>query len=94
MSQAQTLTPVALYARDSSVNQEERADRSIQAQLDAMRDYAEGNHMRPVSHWSRSAPGAGYAPSHSRHRLQCALQPLGEGVEVLRALLTDGGYIS
>ena len=51
MSQAQTLTPVALYARDSSVNQEEHAARSLQAQLDAMRNYAEGNHMRPVSHF-------------------------------------------
>ena len=51
MSQAQTLTPAALYARSSSVNQEEHAARSVQAQLDAMRDYAEGNHMSPVSHF-------------------------------------------
>ena len=51
MSQAQTLTPAALYARSSSVNQEEHAARSVQAQLDAVRDYAEGDHMSPVSHF-------------------------------------------
>ena len=50
MSQAQTLTPVALYARTSTTIQED-ADQSLQAQLDAMRDYAEGNHIRPVSHF-------------------------------------------
>ena len=51
MSQAQTLTPVALYARNSSTNQGEQANRSLQAQLDAMRNYSEEHHMRPVS-WS------------------------------------------
>ena len=40
MSRAQTLTPVALYARTSTTIQED-ADQSLQAQLDAMRDYAE-----------------------------------------------------
>ena len=50
MSQAQTLTPVALYARTSTTNQED-ADQSLQAQLNAMREYTEGNHMRPVSHF-------------------------------------------
>ena len=50
MSQAQTLTPVVLYTRTSTTIQED-ADQSLQAQLDAMRDYAEGNHMRPVSHF-------------------------------------------
>ena len=50
MSQAQTLTPVALYARTSTTIQED-TDQSLQAQLDAIRDYAEGNHMRPVSHF-------------------------------------------
>ena len=50
MSRAQTLTPVALYARTSTTIQED-ADQSLQAQLDAMRDYAKGNHMRPVPHF-------------------------------------------
>ena len=51
MSQAQTLTPVALYTRNSSTNQGEEANRSLQAQLDAMRNYAEEHHMRPESHF-------------------------------------------
>ena len=51
MSQAQTLTPVALYARNSSTNQGEEANRSLQGQLDGMRNYAEEHHMRPVSHF-------------------------------------------
>ena len=49
MSQTQTLTTVALYARTSANRHD--VDQSIQAQLDAMRDYAERNRMRPVSHF-------------------------------------------
>lgn len=49
MNPTETLTPVALYARISSRGEE--AERSVQAQLDAMRDYAERNHMSPVSHF-------------------------------------------
>ena len=50
MSQAQPLTPVALYARDSATSAE-YASQSLQALLEATRNYAERNHMQPVSHF-------------------------------------------
>ena len=40
---------VALYVRISTEHEE--AARAVEAQLDAMRDYAERNDMHPVSHF-------------------------------------------
>lgn len=45
-----TLKPVALYARTSTTDQEE-AFISEEAQLDALREYADANGMHPVSHF-------------------------------------------
>ena len=49
MSQAGTLTPVALYAR-AAFGHEEDVD-AVDAHLDSMREYAEHNKMFPVSHF-------------------------------------------
>ena len=51
MSQTEMLTPVALYARDSSRIDEEESTIRVESQLNAMREYAKSNQMFPISHF-------------------------------------------
>ena len=48
MNYAEPLTPVALYVRSSSLVEAEEA---VEAQLTALRDYAERNRFHPVNHF-------------------------------------------